>query len=197
MSFAKKAQFKGSSILAPLPAVIVTCGDMKKSNALTIAWTGTVNSIPPKTYISVRPERYSYNIIKQSGEFVINLVGEDLVKECDYLGVRSGRNEDKLANLGLTVSPATQVSVPMLDKSPVTIECKVCDIVPLGSHDMFLADVVAINVAEEIIDEKGKICHDKARLIAYSPGEYYSLGKKLGSFGYSVKKPQRKKRTAK
>ncbi len=194
MSFAKKTQFKGSSILAPLPAVIVTCGDMEKPNALTIAWTGTVNSIPPKTYISVRPERYSYDIIKQSGEFVINLVSEDLVKECDYLGVRSGRNEDKLANLGLPVSPATQVGAPMLDKSPVTIECKVCDIISLGSHDMFLADVVAINVAEEIIDEKGKICLDKARLIAYSHGEYYSLGRKLGSFGYSVKKPQRKKR---
>ncbi len=188
MNLSKKTKFKGSSILAPLPAVIVTCGNLEKPNALTIAWTGTVNSIPPKTYISVRPERYSYDLIKESGEFVINLVGRDLVRECDYVGVKSGKNEDKLKKLELTVSPASEVSAPILDRSPISIECKVCDIIPLGSHDMFLADVVAINVADEIIDEKGKICLDKADLIAYSHGEYFALGEKLGSFGYSVKK---------
>ncbi len=188
MNMSKKTKFKGSSILAPLPAVIVTCGTVEKPNALTIAWTGTVNSIPPKTYISVRPERYSYDIIKESGEFVINLVGKDLVRECDYLGVRSGRNEDKLKNLGLTVSPANEVTAPLLDRSPVSIECRVCDVIHLGSHDMFLADVVAVNVADELIDEKGRICLEKAELISYTHGEYFAPGKKLGSFGYSVKK---------
>lgn len=183
-----KTKFKGSSILSPVPAVIVTCGTVDKPNALTIGWTGTINSIPPKTYISVRPERYSYNIIKESGEFVINLTTEDLVKATDYLGVRSGKNEDKLKNLGLSVSPASEVSAPLLDASPVSIECRVCDSVLLGSHEMFIADVLAINVADEIIDGNGKICLDKAHLIAYAHGEYFALGKKLGSFGYSVKK---------
>lgn len=189
-----KTKFKGSSILSPVPAVIVTCGTVDKPNALTIGWTGTINSIPPKTYISVRPERYSYNIIKESGEFVINLTTEDLVKATDYLGVRSGKNEDKLKNLGLTVSPASEVSAPLLDASPVSIECRVCDTVLLGSHEMFIADVLAIHVADEIIDGNGKICLDKAHLIAYSHGEYFALGKKLGSFGYSVKKPTKSRK---
>lgn len=189
-----KTKFKGSSILSPVPAVIVTCGTVDKPNALTIGWTGTINSIPPKTYISVRPERYSYNIIKESGEFVINLTTEDLVKATDYLGVRSGKNEDKLKNLGLTVSPASEVSAPLLDASPVSIECRVCDSVLLGSHEMFIADVLAIHVADEIIDGNGKICLDKAHLIAYSHGEYFALGKKLGSFGYSVKKPAKNRK---
>lgn len=189
MNMSTKTKFKGSSILAPVPAVIVTCGTVEKPNALTIGWTGTINSIPPKTYISVRPERYSYDLIKESGEFVINLTTEELVKATDYLGVKSGRNEDKLKNLGLTVSPASEVSAPILDASPVAIECRVCDNVLLGSHEMFIADVLAIHVANEIIDEKGKICLDRAKLIAYSHGEYFALGRKLGSFGYSVKKP--------
>lgn len=189
-----KTKFKGSSILSPVPAVIVTCGTVDKPNALTIGWTGTINSIPPKTYISVRPERYSYNIIKESGEFVINLTTEELVKATDYLGVRSGKNEDKLKNLGLTVSPASEVSAPLLDASPVSIECRVCDSVLLGSHEMFIADVLAIHVADEIIDGNGKICLDKAHLIAYAHGEYFALGKKLGSFGYSVKKPAKNRK---
>lgn len=194
MNTSKKTTFKGSSILAPVPAVVVTCGTVDKPNALTIAWTGTINSIPPKTYISVRPERYSYDLIKESGEFVINLTTRELTRATDYLGVRSGKNEDKLNNLGLSVSPATQVSAPILDASPVSIECRVCDIISLGSHDMFVADVLAINVADELINENGKICLDKADLIAYSHGEYFALGKKLGSFGYSVKKPTKKGR---
>lgn len=189
MNTSSKTKFKGSSILAPVPAVIVTCGTCEKPNALTIAWTGTINSVPPKTYISVRPERYSYSMIKESGEFVINLTTEELAKAADYLGVKSGKNENKLKTLGLSVSPATEVSAPILDASPISIECRVCDSVLLGSHEMFIADVLAINVADELINEKGKICLDKAGLIAYSHGEYFALGKKLGTFGYSVKKP--------
>lgn len=197
MNTSDKTKLKGGAILAPVPAVIVTCGSVEKPNALTIAWTGTLNTIPPKTYISVRPERYSYDLIKESGEFVINLTTKDLVRATDYLGVRSGKNEDKLKNLGLTVSAANEVLAPVLDASPVSIECRVSDVIPLGSHDMFVADVMCVNVASELINEKGRICLEKAGLIAYSHGEYFALGEKLGSFGYSVKKPVKKKRRKK
>lgn len=194
MNTSDKVPFGAGAILSPVPAVIVTCGSLEKPNALTIAWTGIVNSNPPKTYISVRPERYSYDIIKESGDFVINLTTVELAKETDYLGVRSGRNEDKLSNLGLTVSKAQIVSSPILDKSPVSIECHVDKIIPLGSHDMFLADIIAVNVAKELIDENGRLCLEKAGLMAYSHGEYFALGRKLGSFGYSVKKKTKKRR---
>lgn len=183
-----KIPFGVGAILNPVPAVIVTCGNLEKPNALTIAWTGTLCSNPPKTYISVRPERYSYEIIKSSGEFCINLTTAELARATDYLGVRSGRNEDKLARLGLSVSAAQSVSAPILDASPLSIECKVERIVPLGSHDMFIADIVAVDAARELLDEKGRLRLDKAGLLAYSHGEYFALGKKLGRFGYSVRK---------
>ncbi len=194
MNTSKKTKFKGSTILAPVPAVVVTCGSVEKPNAITIGWTGIINSNPPKTYISVRPERFSYGLIKESGDFVINLTTKHIVKETDYLGVRSGRNEDKLKNLGLTVSPANEVSSPILDASPISIECKVTDVVPLGSHDMFVADIVCVNVADELIDESGRICLEKAGLIAYSHGEYFELGKKLAGFGHAVRKKTKKKK---
>lgn len=183
-----KIPFGVGAILNPVPAVIVTCGSLEKPNALTIAWTGTLCSNPPKTYISVRPERYSYEIIKSSGEFCINLTTAELARATDYLGVRSGRNEDKLARLGLSVSAAQSISAPILDASPLSIECKVKRIVPLGSHDMFIADIVAVDAARELLDEKGRLRLDKAGLLAYSHGEYFALGKKLGRFGYSVRK---------
>lgn len=195
MNTSDKVPFGLGTILSPVPAVIVTCGSLEKPNALTIGWTGIVNSNPPKTYISVRPERYSYDIIKESGEFVINLTTAELAKATDYLGVRSGRNEDKLAKLGLTVSKAREVFAPMLDKSPISIECRVERVIPLGSHDMFLADIVAVNVAKELLDDKGRLCLEKAGLLAYSHGEYFALGKKLGSFGYSVRKKPRNANT--
>lgn len=194
MNTSDKVPFGAGTILSPVPAVIVTCGSLEKPNALTIGWTGIVNSSPPKTYISVRPERYSYNLIKESGEFVINLTTAELARETDYLGVRSGRNEDKLAKLGLTVSAAQNVSAPILDKSPVSIECRVERVIPLGSHDMFLADIVAVNVARELLDDSGRLCLEKAGLLAYSHGEYFALGKKLGSFGYSVRRKSKKQR---
>lgn len=195
MNTSEKITLKGGAILAPVPAVIVTCGSVEKPNALTIAWTGTLNTIPPKTYISIRPQRYSYELIKESGEFVINLTTKDLVRATDYLGVRSGRDENKLEKLGLSVSKANEVSAPLLDKSPVSIECRVSDIIPMGTHDMFVADVVCVNVAKELMDANGRICLEKAGLIAYSHGEYFALGERLGSFGYSVKKPVKKKHT--
>ena len=188
MNTSDKIPFGVGTILNPVPAVIVTCGTLEKPNALTIAWTGTLCSNPPKTYISVRPERYSYEMIKTSGEFCINLTTAELARATDYLGVRSGRNEDKLARLGLSVSAAQSVSAPILDASPLSIECRVDRIIPLGSHDMFIADIVAVNAARELLDEKGRLRLDKAGLLAYSHGEYYALGKKVGKFGYSVRK---------
>lgn len=188
MNTSDKIPFGVGSILNPVPAVIVTCGSVENPNALTIAWTGTLCSNPPKTYISVRPERYSYDIIKSSGEFCINLTTSKLARAADYLGVRSGRNEDKLAKLGLSVSAAQSVSAPILDASPLSIECKVERVIPLGSHDMFIADIAAVDAARELLDENGRLRLDKAGLLAYSHGEYFELGKKVGKFGYSVKK---------
>mgnify|MGYP000220419623 FL=1 len=188
MNTSDKIPFGVGAILSPVPAVIVTCGTLQKPNALTIAWTGTLCSNPPKTYISVRPERYSYDIIKSSGEFCINLTTAELARATDYLGVRSGRNEDKLKRLGLSVSAAQAVSAPILDASPLSIECRVERIVPLGSHDMIIADIVAVDAAKELLDENGRLRLDKAGLLAYSHGEYFSLGRKVGKFGYSVRK---------
>ena len=188
--FSPKQPFGIGAVLSPVPAVIVSCGSVDSPNAMTAAWTGTVNTIPPKLYISLRKERYSYEIIKATGEFVVNLTTRELVRAADYLGVRSGRNEDKLSHLGLSVSPSPKLGAPMLDKSPVSIECRVYKIIPLGSHDMFIADIVGVNVSPELIDESGQLRLDRAGLIAYCHGEYYALGEKLGSFGYSVRKKQ-------
>ena len=191
-----KLQWKGSTLLAPVPAALVSCGTLEKPNALTIAWTGITCSDPPMTYISVRPERYSYDIIKKSGEFVINLTSGAMARATDLCGVRSGREMDKLAATGLTVEPAKEIAAPVIAQSPLALECRVKQIIPLGSHDLFLAQVVACDVDESLLDENGKLCLDKAKLIVYSHGEYLALGKKLGTFGYSVrkKKPTRKPR---
>lgn len=183
-----KQRWKGGALLAPVPPVMVSCGTMAKPNIITIAWTGIVNTIPPKTYISIRPERYSYDIIKNSGEFVINLTTKSLVKKADYCGVKTGAKCDKFKDMALTPAAASDVSAPLIDESPINIECRVTDIITMGSHDMFLADIVSVNVDEALIDEKGKLRMDKCRLVAYSHGEYFELGAKLGSFGYSVRK---------
>ncbi len=190
----KKQHWNGGAMLGPVPPALVSCGTVEKANALTIAWTGIINTIPPKTYISVRPERYSYDIIKESGEFVINLPTEKIVKAVDYCGCRTGAKEDKLAKCGLTVSPSVKISAPMIDQSPVSLECKVTDIIPLGSHHMFLADIVGVNVDEDLLDEKGKLHLSKAGLCAYAHGEYFSLGKKIGDFGFSVRRKSVEKR---
>jgi flavin reductase (DIM6/NTAB) family NADH-FMN oxidoreductase RutF len=184
-----KQVWKPGNMLYPVPAVMVTAADGEgKDNIITIAWAGTVCSDPAMVSISVRKERYSHHMIKESGEFVINLVTEELTRACDLCGVKSGRDGDKFALAGLTRAKANQVSVPLIAESPVSLECRVKQVLELGSHDMFIAEVVAVDVDERYMDEKGKFCLNDAKLMAYSHGEYYGLGEKLGTFGYSVKK---------
>lgn len=188
----EKVQWKGGTLLAPVPAVLVSCGSMDKPNALTIAWTGIINSDPPKTYISVRPSRHSYEIIKQSGEFVINMMPSSFVRAVDYCGIKSGKNEDKLTKMKLTAEECTHISCPQVAECPISLECKVTDIVPLGSHDMFMADILGVNISADLIDERGRLKIEQAGLMAYAHGTYFALGKKIGTFGYSVK-PKRAK----
>ena len=189
---AKKA-FDGAVIMAPLPCVMVTSGTQEKPNVMTVAWTGILNTHPAKTYISVRPSRHSHKLITESGEFVINLVPSTLVRALDFCGVRSGKDTDKFKLMNLTAEESVAVSAPTLAESPLSLECRVFDTVSLGTHDMFLADIVKMTVSEEIIDENGKFCLEKAGLLAYMHGGYYTLGKKIGSFGYSVKKKKKVK----
>jgi flavin reductase (DIM6/NTAB) family NADH-FMN oxidoreductase RutF len=189
----KKVKWKGGALLSPVPAVMVSCGTLEKPNILTIAWTGILCTNPPKTYISVRPERYSYPIIKESGKFVINLTPENLVRAADFCGVRSGRDVDKFTECKLTAVPALELEdTPMIAECPVSIECRVCEIVPLGTHDMFIADIVSVAVNPSLVNEGGALKLDKASLAAYSHGEYFALGKKLGDFGFSVRKKRKR-----
>jgi len=181
--------WKPGNMLYPVPAVMVSCQRPgEKPNIITIAWAGTTNSDKPMVSISIRPERYSYDIIKETGEFVINLTTKDLVYATDYRGVKSGRNIDKFKEMNLTPNPSVAVSCPGIAESPVNIECKVTQIVPLGSHDLFLAEVVQVTVDEKYMDKSGKFHLNDLGLVAYSHGEYFLLGEKLGKFGYSVKK---------
>ncbi len=185
----KKEVWKPGNMLYPLPAVMVSCkrGD-ERPNIITVAWTGTVCSDPAMVYISVRPERYSYDILKESGEFVINLVTKDLTRAADFCGVRSGKELDKFRMLGLHAVPSETVSAPAIAESPVNIECRIKQILPLGSHDMFLAEVTAVTVDPHYMDENGRFDLNAAGLMAYSHGEYYELGEYIGKFGYSVRK---------
>ena len=183
-----KQIWKPAVILNPVPVVLVTSSNGESDNVFTVAWTGTICSDPAMTYISVRKERYSYDIIKKSGEFCINLVPENLAYATDYCGVRSGSKEDKFKKMNLTKEKASYIQAPLIKESPVNIECKVTEIKELGSHDMFLAKVVSVNVDEKYIDEKGKFDLQKCGLITYSDGEYFKLGEKIGKFGFSVKK---------
>lgn len=185
-----KSDFKPGNMVYPVPAVLVSVGDKEgRTNLLTIAWTGTVCSDPPMAYISVRPNRYSYEMIRSSGEFVINLTTEKLVRAADFCGVRSGRDTDKWKECRLTAAPAKSLQyAPILTESPVNIECKVENTLELGSHDMFIARVTAIQVDSAYMDDKGRFDLNAAGLIAYSHGEYMTLGEKLGTFGYSVRK---------
>lgn len=189
-----KKTLKGGALLSPLPPTMVSCGDMENSNIITIGWTGILNTVPPKTYISVRPTRHSYNIIKEKGEFVINLTPSRLVKEADFCGIYTGKKVNKFEKCKLTKVKGSVVDCPMIEECPISIECKVTDIIPLGSHDMFMANIVAINVDEELFDKEGKMHFEKAGLIAYAHGEYYELGKKIGRFGFSTDKKKKKVR---
>lgn len=183
-----KLIWKPGTMLYPVPAVLVTCGNMEKHNVCTIAWTGIINTEPAMTYISIRKERHSYNMIKDSGEFVINLVPKKLVTALDYCGVRSGKNEDKFKTMNLQIEQAKNVSAPLLKDSPVNIECRVKQIIELGSHDMFMAEILSVDVDDKYMDETGRFDMEKCDLVAYSHGQYYSLGEKLGKFGFSVEK---------
>ena len=190
-----KLQWKPGTLLAPAPPALVTCGDMDKPNVLTAAWTGIVNSEPPMTYVSIRPQRYSHDIILEKGEFVINLPCEAIARATDLCGVKSGRDVDKFALAGLTAEPSNLVATPGIAECPISLECKVREVYKLGSHDMFLADIVAVDVDPKFVDEKGALHMEKANLLAYAHGSYYGLGKQLGTFGFSVrKKPVKKTR---
>ncbi len=184
-----KQCWKPGNMLAPVPAVLVTVRDKSgKDNVITIAWTGTICSDPPMVSISVRKERFSHAMLKESGEFVINLVNEDLTRAADYCGVKSGRDEDKFAAAGLTKEPAQKVNAPLIKESPVNLECKVTQVLELGSHDMFLGEIVAVDVDEKLLDKDGRLQLEKAELVSYIHGEYFGLGEKIGKFGHSVRK---------
>lgn len=190
-----KIQWKPSTILNPVPVVMVSCqGKEGKPNIITVGWAGTINSGPPMLSISVRKERHSHSLITEKGQFVVNLTTEKLVKQTDLCGVKSGRDLDKFDAVGLTPEKASVVDVPLIKESPVNIECVVKQVMELGTHDMFIAEVVAVNVDQELLNEEGKLCLDKAGLICYSHGEYWSLKKCLGFFGYSVQKKKNIKR---
>ena len=189
-----KVEWKAGTFIYPIPAVMVSLGDMDNSNIITVAWTGIINTDPAMCYISVRPTRHSYEMIKKTGEFVINLTTKDLAYATDWCGVKTGAKVDKFKEMKLTKEKANFVNCPMIKESPVSVECKVKEIRELGSHHMFVAEILGINADEKYINENGAFDISKCDLIAYSNGNYYSLGKKIGRFGFSV---QKKKKTAK
>ncbi len=186
-----KVVWKPGTFINPVPAVMVSCGTMEKSNIVTVAWTGTINSDPAMCYISLRPSRYSYNIIKNSGEFVINLTTSKLAKVTDWCGCRTGEKYDKFKEMKLTKEKANFVKCPMIKESPVSIECKVKEIKELGSHHMFISEVLSIDADKKYIDENGAFDISKCDLISYANGGYYFQGKKIGKFGFSVQKNKR------
>ncbi len=187
----EKIYWNGGAMLAPVPPVLVTCGTMEHPNILTVAWTGICCTHPPMTYISVRPTRHSYNIIKESGEFAINLPTTALVKAVDFCGVRSGRDTDKIAKCGLHLVMPKHGSVPVLDEAPVSLSCRVTQILPLGTHDMFLAEIIGTAADSRYVDSKGKLNLQQSGLLAYAHGEYFALGRKCGEFGFSVRKKKK------
>ncbi|MFI3241464.1 MAG: flavin reductase family protein [Alphaproteobacteria bacterium] len=187
-----KIAWKPSIMLAPVPPVLVSCGDMNKPNLLTIAWSGVVASDPAMTYISVRKERYSHSIISETKEFVINLTTLNFVDKTDFCGVKSGKDVDKFKETGLTATKSTNVKCPQVLESPVSIECKVKQVIECGSHDMFLSEIVAVNVDDKYIDENNKFCMEKTGIVAYAHGNYYTLGRELGKYGFSVEKKKKK-----
>lgn len=179
--------------MAPVPPVLVTTGTKEQPNVCTVAWCGVVCTKPPKTYISLRPTRLSHTMAIQQGEFVINLPTSALIRAIDRCGVKSGREENKFETCFLTAEAASVVSAPTIAESPLSVECRVTQVIPLGSHDMILADIVAVDVDESLIDAKGKLRLAKAGLACYAHGEYFALGKKIGDFGFSVRKKKKRR----
>ncbi len=192
-----KVIWKPGTFLYPLPVVMVSCGTMEKSNIITVAWTGILNTNPATVYISVRPSRYSYHLIREQGEFVINLTNKNLVKATDWCGVKTGAKVDKFKEMNLHKEKAKFVKCPMIQESPVSVECKVKEIKEMGTHHVFIADVLSIDADETYMNEKGAFDISKCDLIAYANGHYYALGKKLGKFGFSVQKKKKNKRNKK
>jgi flavin reductase (DIM6/NTAB) family NADH-FMN oxidoreductase RutF len=186
-----KTKWKGGALLSPLPAVLVTCGKDESANVFTVAWTGIVCTKPPMLSISVRKERHSYNLIDENGEFCVNLPTESLVRAVDYCGVKSGREVDKFKEMKLTKGDSFEVECPSIEECPLTLECRVNRKIELGSHDMFIADIVAVGADESLIDENGRLMLERARLFAYAHGDYFTLGRKIGDFGFSVRKKKK------
>ena len=192
-----RRNFKAGALTAPLPPVMVTVGDMENSNIITIGWTGILSTIPPRTYISVRPQRHSYKMLKATGEFVINLTTAEQAKTVDYVGIYTGAKVDKFKECKLTKVASKEVSAPTIEECPLALECRVIEVIPMGTHDVFIADIVGVSCDESIIDDNGKIRFDQAGLLAYAHGEYYALGEKVGKFGFSTKKPTQKPKVQK
>ena len=183
-----KVNWKPGTLLSPLPAALISCGTMESPNAMTAAWTGIINSTPPRTYVSVQPIRFSHGLIKESGVFVINVTTEKLKFATDYCGARSGRDENKFQTCSLTPQKSFEVECPSIEEAPVSLECRVFQVENLGSHDMFMADIVAVSVDETLIDENGRLALERAGILSYIHGEYYSQGEYVGYYGWSVKK---------
>lgn len=192
-----KIIWKPGTFIYPLPVVMVSCGDMENSNIITVAWTGIINTDKSMCYISVRPERYSHNIIEKTGEFAINLTTKSLAYATDWCGVKTGAKVDKFKEIHLTKEKGKFVKCPLIKESPVSIECKVKEVKHLGSHDMFVAEILSIDADEQYIDKKGAFDITKCDLITYANGKYFTLGKQVGKFGYSVQKKSTKGRVIK
>lgn len=186
-----KVFWNGGTILAPVPPVLVSCGTLESCNVLTIGWTGIINTHPPMTYISVRPSRYSYDIIKNNGEFVINLTTSAMCKEVDFCGVRSGKDLNKIEKCGFHLAKATKIDTPIIEECPISLECVVKDTSNLRTHTMFISEIVGVDIDEKYIDSKGKLNLQQSGLMAYAHGEYFALGRKLGDFGFSVRKKKK------
>ncbi len=181
-----RIHWKGSALLSPTPAALVSCGTMERANLITVGWTGVLSTRPPRVYISVRPERHSYGIIKESGEFALNLTPSRLCRAVDWCGTMTGRKVDKIAKTGLTLIESEAIAAPSVAECPMTLECRVFDVIPSGSHDIFMADVVSVSVEEGLLDKSGKLRLDRENLLVYSHGEYFELGRKIGKIGISI-----------
>ena len=186
-----RKSFNPGTLHAPLPAVMVTVGDMEEANVLTVAWTGILSSDPARTYVSIRPSRHSHKLIMENGEFVINLTTEALAYATDYAGIYTGAKVDKFEKLKLTKEKSAKVAPPTIKESPLALECRVFEVLHFGTHDVFMADILSVSCDESVLDENGKICLDRAGLMAYAHGEYYALGKAIGRFGFSTDKKKK------
>lgn len=188
-----RKHLNGGTLTAPLPPALVTVGTREKPNVLTVAWTGILATRPPRTYISVRPTRYSHRLLKENGEFVLHLPTESMVRAVDYAGIYTGAKVDKFAACGFTAEDSLKVAPPTISECPIALECRVAEVLPMGTHDVFIADILNVSCDEGLLDAAGKLRVDRAHLLAYAHGEYYALGKRLGAFGFSAAKKKKKR----